>query len=240
VKPPIEYAKSGDLHIAYQVVGDGPVDLVIVLGWVFGFEHMWGEAMATRFLQRLASRYRVILFDKRGMGLSDRVAENDLPNLETRMDDMRAVMDAAGSERAVLYGVSEGGAMSCVFAATYPERTQALVLHGAFARERWAPDYPWGDTDTEYDEWFAGIENGWANGEFMHTFLAVIAPSLSGDERVERWWADACRRSQAPGQRAPLIAWGWKSTSATCSPSSTCPRLSYRRVAGATSRTPST
>jgi pimeloyl-ACP methyl ester carboxylesterase len=119
--PSVEYAKSGDVHVAYQVVGDGPVDLVIVHGWVFAFEHMWTESSATRFLQRLASRYRVILFDKRGTGLSDRVAETDLPNLETRMDDVRAVMDAVGSERAVLYGISEGGPMICVFAATYPD-----------------------------------------------------------------------------------------------------------------------
>ena len=197
--PPIEYAKSGDVHIAYQVVGEGPVDLVIVHGWVFGFEHMWTEATAMRFMQRLASRYRVIQFDKRGTGLSDRVSESDLPTLETRMDDVRAVMDAVGSERAVLFGISEGGPMCCVFAATYPERAQAVILHGAFARSSWAPDYPWGMTDEEWDEWFAGIESGWASGEFMRKFLAEVAPSLSGDERVKRWHADACRRSASPG-----------------------------------------
>ena len=198
MNPPIEYAKSGDVHVAYQVVGDGPVDVVIVHGWVFGFEHMWTEPTAARFLRQLSSRYRVILFDKRGTGLSDRLSEKDPPNLETRMDDVRAVMDAAASEQAVLFGISEGGPMSCVFAATYPERTQAIILHGAYARDRWAPDYPWGVTDAEYHEWFAGIETGWANGEFMRKFLAEIAPSLAGDDRVERWWADACRRSASP------------------------------------------
>ena len=198
--PPIEYAKSGDLHIAYQVVGDGSVDLVIVLGWV-----VWVRAHVERSRPRRgsSSRWRlataVILFDQRGAGMSDRVSESDLPSLETRMDDVRAVMDAVGSERAVLFGISEGGPMSCVFAATYPERTQAMILHGAFARSSWAPDYPLGATDDEWEESFAGIESGWASGEFMREVLADVAPSLSGDERVERWFADACRRSARPG-----------------------------------------
>jgi pimeloyl-ACP methyl ester carboxylesterase len=199
VKARVEYAKSGDVHIAYQVVGDGPVDLVIVHGWVFGFEHAWTEPTARRFLERLASRYRVIQFDKRGTGLSDRVPASDLPNLETRMDDVRAVMDAVGSDRAVLFGISEGGAMICVFAATYPERTHAVIMHGAGAYARWAPDYPWGWTDEQFEEWFRQLEDGWASDDLHRMTLAELAPSLSNDERVVRWWADACRRSASPG-----------------------------------------
>jgi pimeloyl-ACP methyl ester carboxylesterase len=199
VQPPIEYARSGDVHVAYQVVGEGRIDLVIVHGWVFGFEHMWAEASARRFLEQLASRYRVILFDKRGTGLSDRVSNDALPDIETRMDDVRAVMDAAGSTRAALFAISEGGALSCVFAATHPHRTHALILHGAYARQRWAPDYPWGDTDEAFDEWLAGIETGWGNGDFMRMFLRSVAPTIAGDQRVERWWIDACRRSASPG-----------------------------------------
>ena len=132
--PETRYAKTADgVHVAYQVVGDGPVDMVFVMGWVTNVEAMWDDPGFARFLERLASFSRLILFDKRGVGLSDRVPEDRLPDLETRMDDVRAVMDAVGSERAVVFGVSEGGPMSMLFAATYPERTIALVLYGTAA-----------------------------------------------------------------------------------------------------------
>ena len=132
--PETRYAKTADgVHIAYQVVGDGPVDMVFVMGWVTNIEAMWEEPAFARFLGRLSSFSRLILFDKRGVGLSDRVPDDRLPDLETRMDDVRAVMDAVGSERAVVFGVSEGGPMSMLFAATYPERTIALVLYGTAA-----------------------------------------------------------------------------------------------------------
>ena len=139
--PETRYARSGDVNIAYQVVGDAPRDLVLVPGWVSNVEVFWDDPRVARFLERLASFTRLILFDKRGTGLSDRVA--DLPTLETRMDDVRAVMDAVGSERAALYGYSEGGVMCALFAATYPLRTTALVMHGSYARLRQGPDYPW-------------------------------------------------------------------------------------------------
>lgn len=146
--PEIRYAKSGDVNIAYQVVGDGPRDLVLVPGWVSNIEVFWEEPSLARFLRRLASFSRLILFDKRGTGLSDRVP--DLPTLETRMDDVRAVMDTVGSERAALLGYSEGGPMCALFAATYPARTSALIMIGAYARRTWAPDYPWGATAEEH------------------------------------------------------------------------------------------
>jgi pimeloyl-ACP methyl ester carboxylesterase len=132
------YAKSGDVSIAYQVVGDGPVDLVIVPGWVSNIDVFWEEPRLARLLTRLASFSRLILFDKRGTGLSDRVS--DMPSLEVRMDDVRAVMDAAGSQRAALFGYSEGGAMCILFAATYPDRAAALIMCGSFARRTSAPD----------------------------------------------------------------------------------------------------
>ena len=119
--PPTRYARSGDISIAYQVLGEGPIDLVFVMGWVSHLDYFWREPSFARFLTRLASFSRLILFDKRGTGLSDRV--NDLPTLEQRMDDVRAVMEAVGSERAALMGVSEGGPLCSLFAATYPERT---------------------------------------------------------------------------------------------------------------------
>src|SRR5438552_17832606 len=139
-RPKTRYAKSGEVNIAYQVVGEGPRDLVLVPGWVSNIEVFWEEPSMARFLQRLASFSRLILFDKRGTGLSDRVS--DMPNLETRMDDVRAVMDAVRSTRAALLGYSEGGPLCMVFGATYPARTAAVVMIGSFARRSWAPDYP--------------------------------------------------------------------------------------------------
>src|SRR2546421_9725220 len=138
--PPTQYAKSGDASIAYQVVGDGPMDVVLVLGFATHLELQWESPPFARFFERISAFSRLILFDKRGTGLSDPVA--DAPTLEQRVDDVRAVMDAAGSERAVLFGISEGGPMSALFAAAHPERVTALVLHGAMGRTTWAPDYP--------------------------------------------------------------------------------------------------
>jgi len=140
--PETRYAKSGDLNVAYQVVGEGPLDLVYVPGWVSNVELMWEEPELARFLRRLSSFARLILFDKRGTGLSDRVPNDELPTLEQRMDDVRAVMDAVGSERAALFGHSEGGNMSMLFAATYPERTVALMTLGVYAKRIRSDDYP--------------------------------------------------------------------------------------------------
>ena len=140
--PQTRYAKSGDVNIAFQVLGQGPPDLVYVPGWASNIEIFWEEPSFARFLKRLASFSRLILFDKRGTGLSDRVAE--MPNLEVRMDDVRAVLEAVGSDRAALFGSSEGGVMCALFAATYPSRISALVMHGSYARLTSAPDYPWG------------------------------------------------------------------------------------------------
>jgi pimeloyl-ACP methyl ester carboxylesterase len=146
--PETRYAKSGDVHVAYQVVGDGPFDLVYVPGFVSHIELRWTVPLFARGLEQLADFSRLILFDKRGTGMSDRVA--GAPTLEARMDDLRAVMDAVGSRRAAVFGVAEGAPMSLLFAATYPERTAALALRGGFPRTMWAPDYPWGRTEERY------------------------------------------------------------------------------------------
>ena len=145
----VQYTKSGDVNIAYQVTGDGPFDLVFVPGYVSHVELAWRMPGFAPFLEKLSSFSRLIRFDKRGTGMSDRVS--GAPSLETRMDDVRAVMDAAGSRRAAFYGLSEGAAMSILFAATYPERTAALVVRSAFPRRMWAPDYPWGLTEEAYE-----------------------------------------------------------------------------------------
>jgi pimeloyl-ACP methyl ester carboxylesterase len=149
VEPPdVQYTKSGDVNIAYQVTGDGPFDLVFVPGYVTHLELHWAIPSFAPFLRKLSSFCRLIRFDKRGTGMSDRVS--GAPTLETRMDDVRAVMDAVGSKRAAFYGLSEGAAMALLFAATYPDRTAALVVRSAFPRRMWAPDFPWGRTEEEY------------------------------------------------------------------------------------------
>jgi pimeloyl-ACP methyl ester carboxylesterase/class 3 adenylate cyclase len=147
--PQVQYAKSGDVNIAYQVTGDGPFDLVFVPGYVTHLELQWKMQTFAPFIRQLASFSRLIRFDKRGTGMSDPVS--GAPTLEARMDDARAVMDAVGSRRAAFYGLSEGAAMSILFAATYPERTAALVVRSAFPRRMWALDYPWGRTEEEYE-----------------------------------------------------------------------------------------
>jgi pimeloyl-ACP methyl ester carboxylesterase len=155
VQPETKYAQSSDVSIAYQVAGSGSLDLLIVPGFISHLEQAWEDPGYSRFLERLASFSRLILLDKRGTGLSDRVT--DIPTLEQRMDDVRAVTDAAGSERAALFGISEGGPMSILFSATYPERTSALILYGSIARGAWAPDYPWGSRLGEgWEDWLEG------------------------------------------------------------------------------------
>ena len=202
--PQVKYAKAADgVHIAYQVVGEGPVDLVWVMGWTSNIEAMWEEPNLARFLSKLASFSRLILFDKRGMGMSDRVSDAQLPSLETRMDDVRAVMDAAGSERAVVYGVSEGGPMAMLFAATYPERTIALILYGTDA------DYTWrGTADPmlgEGDEYLEYIDAHW--GTLEHARMEIRAwgaPSHADDERLAEWLASYLRRAASPGAAISL------------------------------------
>jgi pimeloyl-ACP methyl ester carboxylesterase len=192
--PETRYARSGDVHIAYQTIGGGPFDLVYVPGWVSNVEACWEEPRYARFLARLASFSRLILFDKRGTGLSDRVPDTALPTLEQRMDDVRAVMDAAGSERAAVFGTSEGGNMSVLFAATYPERAIALVLAAVYAKRLQAPDYPWAPTPEERERWLDRLKNEWGGTVDLET----LAPSVIGNGAFERWWAGYLRQSASP------------------------------------------
>ena len=199
-QPTTRYARSGTVSIAYQVVGDGPRDLVQVAGWVSHLEAGWDEPRQARFRRRLASLSRLILFDKRGTGMSDRVADKELPTLEQRMDDVRAVMDAAGSERAVILGQSEGGSMAMLFAATYPERTTALITIGAFARRIWDPEYPWAPTPEQRQQGFDWIEQHWG-GEVNP---GSLAPSLASDEGFKRELSRYLRLSASPGSALAL------------------------------------
>ena len=199
--PETRYAKSGDFHIAYQVVGEGPVDLLFVHGWISHIEHMWEEPGLARFLGGLASFSRLILMDKRGTGLSDPVPLNQLPTLEERMDDVRAVMDAVGAERATLFGTSEAGALNLLFAATHPQRTAALVLLNSYARLAWAPDYPWGIPAADTERLLHAVESGWGQGV---AFEALVA-SQTDNEAMRRWWARYQRLAASPGAAVTLL-----------------------------------
>jgi class 3 adenylate cyclase/tetratricopeptide (TPR) repeat protein len=196
-RSPIRYTKSGGLSIAYQVTGGGPLDLVLVPGFVSHLEKDWDEPRHARFLDRLGSFSRLIRFDKRGTGLSDR--PGDLPDLETRMGDVRAVMDAVGSERAVLFGYSEGGPMSILFAATYPERVHALVLYGTYARRVRADDYPWAATEEERMAYADQIEREWA----WEADMRQMCPNA--DDAMARWWGERARAAASPGAARNLI-----------------------------------
>ena len=198
---PIRYVESvGGYSIAYQVIGDGPLDIVFVHGWVCSFQPGWEWPALASFYRRLASMGRLILFDKRGTGLSDRVW--GIASLEERMDDVRAVMDAAGAERAAVVGVSEGGPMCALFAATHPDRTLALVTLGAYARRNWAPDYPIGRRP-EQDGWLRPTAEQW--GRFAaERFLAERAPSVAADEQAIDWYTSYISRGASPSAVAAI------------------------------------
>ena len=194
VLPETRYTKSGDVHIAYQVVGSGPLDLVFVPGFVSNLEHAWEDPGAAHFLNRLASFSRLIRFDKRGTGLSDRMS--GIPTLEERMDDVRAVMDAVGSRRAAVLGISEGGAMSVLFAATYPERVQALVLYGTYGHFS-----SWVLPPERLGPFLDLVERTWGTGETVRVF----APSRAQDERFRQWWARFERSGASPSAVIALM-----------------------------------
>jgi class 3 adenylate cyclase len=192
--PKTQYAKSGDVRIAYQVVGEGPFDLVFVPGFISNLDVAWEEPYRARVWTRLAAFARLIMFDKRGTGLSDRTV--GVPTLEERMDDVRAVMDAVGSQQAALFGISEGGAMSLLFAATYPERTRALVLYGAYGHfSSWV--VPPDKIDAALDR----MEKNWGTGESLRLF----APSVASDETFKLSWARFERLGASPSAVVALM-----------------------------------
>jgi len=196
--PETRYTKCGRINIAYQVVGDGPVDIVLVPGWVSNIDVFWEEPRVSRFLNRLASFSRLILFDKRGTGLSDRVT--DTPTLEERMEDVHAVMQAAGSTSAVLIGYSEGGPMCVLFAATYPEMARGIVMIGSYPRRTRTEGFPIGPSAEDRDLFLDQIEENWGK-PFA---LEQRAPSVLGDRQFEQWWARFLRMSTSPAAAVAL------------------------------------
>jgi len=200
--PETRYAHSGGINIAYQVFGRGPLDLVYVPGWISNVEMNWENPRMAASLERLGSFARVVIFDKRGTGLSDRVS--GYPTIEQRMDDVRAVMDAAGVERAALFGHSEGAGMCIVFAATYPERTRALITYGGFAKRLRSSDYPWAPETEARMSYADRLEReGWSI--WTDEDLSYYAPSLAGDRETARWFEASIRRSASPAAAAQLL-----------------------------------
>ena len=194
---PIRYTQVDHLNIAYQVTGSGPLDLVLVAGFVSHLMLDWTERRHAHFLHRLGTFSRLIRFDKRGTGMSDR--PGGLPDLETRMGDLIAVMGAARSEQAVLFGYSEGGPMSILYAATYPERVRGLVIYSSYARRIWTPDYPWGFRPEERARYAEQLEADWAwEADMRH-----MCPNA--DDELARWWGERCRAATSPGAARALI-----------------------------------
>jgi pimeloyl-ACP methyl ester carboxylesterase len=219
----VKYAKSGDVHIAYRVFGDGPRDIVLIPGTASHVELYWEFPTSEYLLKRLSSFSRVIVFDKRGQGLSDRVGEQ---TLEERIGDVIAVMDAAGSERATICGWSEGGAMSLLFAATYPERTSALVLFGAFASMR---ADPWVITPDQFELFLGTLEEQWGQG----VTVPLNAPSRVNDEAFVRWFAQLERASATPGAIVTLLRANYDIDVRHILPSIHVPTLILHRVGDA-------
>jgi class 3 adenylate cyclase len=224
--PPIQYAANGDVHIAYQVLGDGPLDLVFVAGAITNLEVLWEMSDYRRACERLASFARLILFDKRGMGLSDRVR---VGTLEERMDDMRAILDAVGSKTTVLMGVSEGGPMSILFAATYPDRTRGLVLCGAEVKEETTDDWPWGESTREEFEEAMDLERvvaRWGKGLGADLF----APTRKGDPQLREQFGRLQVQSATPHDAVAFMRMAFEIDVRDVVPTVTAPTLIVHRV----------
>ncbi|MEX2603614.1 MAG: alpha/beta fold hydrolase [Gracilimonas sp.] len=199
MKPKTNYTKSGTFNIAYQVIGDGAVDIIYIPGWVSNIDMMWSEPRLAAFLTRLTFFSRLIIFDKRGTGLSDRSDEHS--TMAERMDDINAVMDATNSEKAFLFSHSEGGAVSLLFSLNYPEKTLGVIGFGIFAKRRFSEDYPWAPTDEEREISNKLIEDNWAHGKLDE--LQTLVPSLADDNGFMLWLASYLRSGGSP--KAALI-----------------------------------
>src|SRR5882762_5756546 len=228
VRPETRYARSGDVSIAYQVLGDGPFDLVFAPGFVSNVEFGWEEPTLERFYRRLASFCRLIIFDKRGTGLSDRMA--GLPDLETRMDDLRAIMDALGAKRAAVLGYSEGAAMAALFAATYPERAPALVLYGTFLTWDWLPEKRETYRQVSREEQLEEVARRWGTPAYCDELLRDDAPSKADDEDFRRWYATRLRLGASPAAAVTLTRMCMEIDARPILPSIHVPSLIVHRV----------
>jgi class 3 adenylate cyclase len=202
--PDVHYAHNGDIALAYQVVGEGPLDLVYAPQWISNLEIVWENPLYSRFLKRLASFSRLVILDPRGTGLSDRLSPHDLPALEILMEDLGVVMDAVGFKRAVLFGGGDSGCLCAVFAATYPERTAALIVYGTAARGTATREYPWAWTTDQWDSYLTPLAAGWGSTEYAAETTAWLTPSLADDPGQRRWWARMQRLAASPNAMAAI------------------------------------
>jgi class 3 adenylate cyclase len=198
---PVRFAANGPISLAYQVLGEGPATVLVVTGWVLPMESIWDDPAYARFIERLAADARVVLLDKRGTGMSDRVSVDRLPTLEQRMDDLGAVLDAVGADEATVLGLSEGAVLAALFAAAHPERTAAVVLYGGWPCTVGDEDYPWMLTRAQFDAFAARVQASWDD---MGDFLALWAPSKQRDPAMRAWWTRALHRGASP---ASAVAW---------------------------------
>jgi class 3 adenylate cyclase len=196
--PDVHYVRNGGVALAYQVFGNGPVELVYAPQWINNLEVAWSNPLFARFLYGLASFARVLFVDRRGMGLSDRLSATDVPPLETLMDDLRVVIDAVGFKRPVLFGGSDAGCICALFAATHPDRTSALIVYGPEARGTASSDYPWAWTTEEWEVYLANMDAGWGTDEYAATTFEWIMPSRRADPEQRRWWRTMQRLSATP------------------------------------------
>jgi pimeloyl-ACP methyl ester carboxylesterase/class 3 adenylate cyclase len=197
VRPEVRYARNGDVAIAYAVIGAGPDDLVYVSPYN-NLDIAWENPLYERFLRRLSSFARVVVVDRRGTGGSDRYSPDDLPPLEDLVDDLAAVLDKLGSQRAALFGFSDAGALCAMFASTRPERVSGLILYSTAARGRQAPDYPWQWSEEEWRDYLSRVRAGWGTREYAEESLPLVNPSLAGDDRMLVWWERFQRLSASP------------------------------------------
>jgi len=222
-RPQTQYTNAGDVSIAYQVVGDGPIDLLYAPGWLSNIEYAWESTHYTDFMTKLGRFARLIFFDKRGTGLSERVVS--FPTLEQRTDDIVAVLNAVGSEKTVIFGLSEGGNMAAMFAATYPERTRALVLSGTPARGSWAPDYPWGWKPEYLEDFISLVLDNW--GEPVG--FEEAAPSMVDNKAASGWWGAYIRNSASPKSAELLMRFNAQVDIRGILPTISCPTLVINR-----------
>jgi class 3 adenylate cyclase len=226
--PETRYAQSGDVSVAFQVIGDGPVDLVHFPGFVSHIEFQWKNPHFVRYVEQMSSFCRLIRFDKRGTGLSDRQA--GIATMEERMDDVRAVMDAAGSEKAFIMGVSEGGPLSALFAATYPERALGLIIYGACACDTKKPDYPWGTDPDQVDQVCQRIRANWGTADSVRARMdGWMARSRKGDEALLEWFGMMARSAASPSAAADLFRMNCLIDVRPALSSVQCPTLVLRR-----------
>jgi pimeloyl-ACP methyl ester carboxylesterase len=202
--PESRYVRNGGVSIAYSITGHGPIDLVYLPGYISHIEYLWEGAQAARFLRRLSSFSRLIMVDRRGTGLSDRVSPEEPPPLETQMDDLLRVLDAVGSERAALFGVGIGALLCALFSATHPQRTSSCVFYGTSACGVWQPDYPWQRTEAEWEVYFNELQQGWGTQDYADEMLRWIGSSLADDHAVRIWWARLMRLSASPSSALAL------------------------------------